>query len=82
MSFREEFGKMFPRGISRVCGTNLEVPLLGDGLVLLRLVISWVNVLGPGSRFCHSTENLWSEDKSSTLKICLEEGRMVFCSWD
>ena len=44
-----EFGEKLLRGISRVFGANLEVPLLDDEPVLLKLMISWVDVVHPGS---------------------------------
>lgn len=69
-------------GVSRLCGTDLEVPLPRDGLVLPKLTILWVDVVRPGSRCSHRTENFWNENKSSTLKISPEEGGMGSCRKD
>lgn len=62
----------------KVCGANLEVPLLVHVLILLKMMDLWMDVVSLGSRLSHRTVNLWSENKSSTLKICPEESEMDF----
>lgn len=45
------------KGSSSVCGVNLEMPLQGEAPVLMKLMVLWVDVVGPG-RFSYRTVNI------------------------